>query len=262
MAQRAIELGHRVQDDALCAEDGFSLGLAYMNNLEVRLAQESWQIALNHARQADDFVFQTLSLLRIPLSLILLGDLGKAETVALEGLELTSTTQDWGEHSQALSHLTTVSVARGRFHLTEQYARETMLMVDRSRYPWGGVKTLLALACARAVRGAHAESEEALDMLTEPNSVFASLGSLVKRVTKAFRFLPALYNGASLDIDTESIVEDILEVVSSDSYSLAPLCAVIKIMVFTSCPTLLNAPYQRLCHFSEQGVKFSSGGSI
>ena len=74
----------------------------------------------------------------------------------------------WSSYSLALSHLASVAVAKGDFDAAERWAHETMLMVSRSRYPFGGFRSLLALACARALRGAWAEAEDALDVLVEP----------------------------------------------------------------------------------------------
>lgn len=153
MAQRALALGKHLQSDRLSAMAAFALGLAQLQNFQLGEALESWQESLLYARKAQDLWLQGWPLTRMPLHLIRLGRLEEAEALALEAQALTRQTQDWAEHSMALAALVSVAVVRGDFAAVERYAYETMLMVSRSRYPWGGAFALPALAYARALRG-------------------------------------------------------------------------------------------------------------
>ena len=112
-------------------------------------ALESYRSAFAYARRTDDLWLQGWPLQRMPLPLIVLGQLDEAQQVALEACALTRTTHDWGDHSVASSHLASIAVLKGQFEDTERQAHETLLMVYRSGYFWGGVRALFALVlCA------------------------------------------------------------------------------------------------------------------
>ena len=116
----------------------------------------------------------------MPLVLTRLGRLDEAEAATLEVYELTRQTHDWGGYSLALAALVNVAVARGDFDTAEKHAHEIMLIVHRSRYPWGGAFALPALACAHALRGAWDEATDALNTLMEPGRVLRHQGLLSK----------------------------------------------------------------------------------
>src|SRR6266571_7199596 len=99
-------------------------------------------------------------------------------------------------YSLGLSHLASVAAARGDFDAVERRTHETMVMVSRSRYPWGGFRSLLALAYARAMRGAWAEAEDALDILAEPGHVFEEPGPVIEAFARVFRQLLRAYSKA------------------------------------------------------------------
>jgi class 3 adenylate cyclase/DNA-binding NarL/FixJ family response regulator len=257
-SRQALEIGQRLQDDHLCAYACFALGLSEINGLHVREALESWQNALVYARRADDLIRQGWSLIRIPLALTLLGRLDEAEAVAQEACELTRKTQDWSNYSLGLSHLAAVAAARGDFEAVERHAHETMLMVSRSHYPWGGFRSLLALACVRAWRGDWAEAEDALNTLVEPGHVFEEPGPVVQAFARVFRQLLQAHMDVS-DGALEPLVSDLLQVVGTDTYSLAPLCALVELSALRSAPTLAELPSQALAQVAQQHVLFSSG---
>jgi class 3 adenylate cyclase/tetratricopeptide (TPR) repeat protein len=257
MAQRALEIGQRIHDDRLCAEASFALGLVQAQSLHVKDTLESWRSALACARRANDLWLQGLPLTRMPHILISLGRLDEAETVAQEACELTRRTLDWGDHSLALSSLTFGAVARGDFATAEQRAHETLRMVWRSRYPWGGSRALFALACARALRGAWEEAEDVLKMLIEPGRVFEEPGSIVQGFVGIFRQLLRVHSGAVAEA-IEPLAADLEKSAGIDSYALAPFCAVVELGDLLSSPAMAEYPYQVLSMVAERGILFSS----
>jgi class 3 adenylate cyclase/tetratricopeptide (TPR) repeat protein len=262
MAQRALEIGHCLKDDYLRARASSTLALAQIGALHVREALESWQNALVYARRADDLILQGRPLQRMPLALTLQGRLDEAEAAALEACELTRKTQDWGEgYSVALSHLASVAVARGDFSAAERRARETMLMAYRSGYPWGGTRALFALACARALRGAWAEAEDALDLLVEPGRVFQELGPIIPSYARAFRLLLRAYSDTVNETNEtiEPFAADLMKTVGTTIYSLAPVCALVELCDLMAAPKIAELPSQALALAMERGVQFSSG---
>jgi class 3 adenylate cyclase/tetratricopeptide (TPR) repeat protein len=259
MAQRALEIGQSLADDRLCARASSALALAQINGLHSREALESWQRSLIFARRTNDLVLQGMPLQRMPLALIMLGRLDEAEVVALEACELTRKTQEWGEgYSVALSALASVAVARGDFEAAERYTYETMQMVSRSRYPWGGARALFALACTRALRGAWAEAEDALTLLVEPGRVFQEPGPIMQAFAQAFRQVLRAYLG-TIDEAIEPFAMDLVKAVGTDNYSIAPLCALIELGDLMAAPAIAELPYQTLSLAVEQGMRFSSG---
>ena len=256
--QDALEIGRRLADDHLCAYASFALGLAHINDLDVRPALEAWQSAVVHARRADDVIREGRALHRIPLALTLLGRLGEADAVAARACAATQTSHDWGNFSLGLSHRASVAAARGAFDLVEAHARETIVMVSRSRFPWGGFRSLLALACARALRGAWTEAEDALDVLVEPGRVFDDAGPVVLAFARIFRRW-ARAHAEGGDDGLEPLDADALTVVGADTYSLAPLCALVELGEICGSPAVAEAAAQRLGRAAERGIVFSSG---
>jgi class 3 adenylate cyclase/tetratricopeptide (TPR) repeat protein len=255
---RALEIGRQLADDPLCAYASFALGLASINDLDVRGALDCWEGALVHARRAGDFIREGRALHRIPLALTLLGRLGEADAVAVKACESTRRSRDWGNHSLGLSHMASVAAARGDFDRVERHAHETMVMVSRSRFPWGGFRSLLALAGARAHRGAWTEAHDALDVLVEPGRVFDDAGRIVHAFARVFRQLLRLYAEGG-DGGVERLVDDVIGVIGTDTYSLAPLCALVELSEAAGLPAAAEQPRRRLARAAARGVVFSSG---
>jgi tetratricopeptide (TPR) repeat protein len=252
-----LDIGQHLKDDHLCARASFALGLAHIQNLHMQEALESWQYALEAARQADDLLLQGFPLQRIPLGLILLGRFDEAEAVALEGCEVTRQIHDWGEYSLALSYQACVAVARGNFQAVERLAHETLFMVDRSGYPWSGARSLLALACARALCGAWSEAENALDRLVEPGRLFTDPGPYIV-FAQAFRRLVRAHAGACNET-IEPLVASLMQTVGTDTHSLAPLCALVELSDLMAAPAIAEPPFQALAMAVKRGIFFSSG---
>jgi predicted ATPase/class 3 adenylate cyclase len=258
IARRALEIGQRLGDHHLSARASSALALAHLNDGRIKEALESYRSAFVYARRTDDLWLQGWPLQRMPLPLIVLGQLAEAEQVALEACALSRTTHDWGDHSVASSHLTSIAVVKGQFEATERQAHETVLMVYRSGYFWGGVRALFALACARALRGAWAEAEDALDMLVHPEQAFHEAGPTFHIFAQAFRRLIRTYAG-TVEPDIEPFATELLRVVRSDTYSLAPLCALVELGDHMRAPQLVESATQALSQAAARGVVFSSG---
>ena len=256
--EQALEIGRKLEDDHLCAYASFALGLAHINDLDVRPALDSWERAVVYARRAGDVVREGRALHRMPLALTLLGRLDEAGTVAARACESTRTSHDWGNYSLGLSHLASVSVARGDFDLVERHAHETMVMVSRSRFPWGGFRSLLALACARALRGAWAEAHDALDVLVAPGRVFDDAGPIVRAFADLFRqWLRAHADGDAEAL--EPLAAQAMKVIGTDTYALAPLCALIELSEIAGLPAVAAPAVERLARAADRGIVFSSG---
>lgn len=257
-AEEALEIGRRLEDDLLCAYASFALALAYISDLHVVEALDGWQNALVYARRADDVIHEGWALRSVPLALTLLGRLEETEVVSVRACEATRRSQDWSSYSLGLSHLASVAVARGNFDAAERWAHETMLMVSRSRYPWGGFRSLLALTCARTLRGAWTEAEDALEVLVEPGRVFEDAGPVVGTFSRVFHQVVRAH-AHSMSEGLEGLAQDLMKVVGTDTYTVAPLCALVELADLAGAPTIAELPYQALSTAAERGVLFSSG---
>jgi class 3 adenylate cyclase/tetratricopeptide (TPR) repeat protein len=257
-AEQALEIGRQLGDDHLCAYAGFALGMAHGNDLELTEALECWRRARGHARRSNDLIREGWALHRMPVALTLLGRLGEARAIAREACALTRTSSDWSNHSVGLSNLAAVAVAGGDFAETEGLAHETMLMVSRSRYPWGGLRSLLALACGRALRGAWAEAEDALAVLVEPGRVFDDAGPVIQAFARVFRQYLHAHAGVA-DPGLDALAAELMRVAGADTYSLAPLCALLELSDLRAMPAIAEAPYQALARAEARGILFSTG---
>jgi hypothetical protein len=158
----------------------------------------------------------------------------------------------------ALSHLVCVAVARGDFATAEHRTQETLAAVARSGYPWGGFRALLALACAQTLRGAWPAAAATLALLREPGRVFHDPGAVVHTFTAVLQQLVHAYAaGESARLDVQAA--DVMQRVSTDSYSLAPLCALVELADLMAMPQMAEQPSQALVPAVERGICFSSG---
>ena len=257
-ARRALEIGQRLGDDALCADASVALALAHSQSLRLHEELESWRSSLVAARRVNDLWRQGLSLQRIPMPLTGLGRLDEAEAVALEACQLIHQTHDWGGYSMALADLVFVDVARGDFAAAEKHAHEVLLMVQRSRYPWGGALALPTLACARALRGAWAEAEEAIDMLVEPGRIFAEVGPAIQILAWVYRQLLRARAGTADDA-LDLFAAELLRIGGSDIHALAGFCALVEIGHLIAAPPLAESAYRALSLAVGRDVVYSSG---
>jgi tetratricopeptide (TPR) repeat protein len=259
MAQRALAIGQDLQNEPLCANAGFALGLAQYQSLQMPEALQSWQQAAASGRKADDLWLQGYALTRLPMTLAWLGQLDDAEAVAADARELIRKTHDWGNYSLTLAALASMAVIRGDFEAAEERTHETMVMVSRSRYPWGGVLALPTLAYARALRGAWAEARDAIDMLVEPGRVFEEAGPSFQADARVYRQLLQAY-AAAFEDTTPHVTTHAQELIGQrplDMSSLASFCAIVEMSDLLAAPAMAEALYHELFRAAERGVLFS-----
>jgi tetratricopeptide (TPR) repeat protein len=260
MARYALATGRGSGDDRLCAQASHVLALVQaLGRRRVQDALESWQNALVYARQADDLWLQGLALPRMALSLTMLGRLDEAEAIIQQARTVTHTTQDWSNYSLVLAYLAAVQVARGHFAAAEQHAQETLRMVSRSHYPWGGSRALFTVACAHALRGHWTAAEDALNMQVEPGRIFDVPGQTTQLYVRIFRQLLRSYAGAPLDEALESLAAELAGAANADAHPLALFCAMAEIAAMTATPTVATPAYQTMFVSAARHVVFTSG---
>lgn len=262
--RRARELGRELADDRLLAAANISLGSAQSQRLAVRETLESYRESRRHAARADDPWVEGWSLQRLPLALVWLGRMDEAEAVQGEASRSARRTGDWADHSLALGAKATIAAVRGDFAAVEAHARETMTMVRRSRYPWGGFLALTALYAARALRGEWAAAEDALAILEEPGRVFDERGPLTQSVAAVGRLrLRALSGRATEDTrtQTENLSRALLSV-GPEVGTIGAFCAFVEIADQLEDPSLAEPCVSALEFAKDQGIVFAGGGEF
>lgn len=260
-ARTALDLGHQVHDEALCAEACVALALAQTQRLQTQEALDSWRQSLDAARGAKDSWRQGWSLQRAPALLTTLGRFDEAEADASEAAVLVRQTHDWGGYGLVLGSLAAVALARGELGVVERLAQETMVMVRRSRYPWGGSLALQSLASARLLRGAWEEAEDALTLLAEPGRVFAEPGPHFRSGLQVYRQLLWAYAGKVEAVRTQ--VEHSpprpgrFEHIDIDT--LARYCSFVEIARLLERAELAAQYEEALAFAMERGVLFARG---
>jgi tetratricopeptide (TPR) repeat protein len=257
-AQQSLDIAQRLGDDALHSRASHVLALVQNQYMNFSGAVENWQRALVYARRTDDLWCRLWPLQRLSLTLMQMAKVDEAESTATEACNLAQELHDWGNHSLALAALVSIAVTRGDFELAEQRGLEIMPLMNRSRYPWGGARALLTLACARLSRGEWGQAENALDMLLEPGRVFEETGAVITTWVRVYRQLLPAHTGLSVDATLEQLAQQVLAVERTDLFNLAPLCALVEIGYLIASPPLVVEPYQRLAQALERGVVFSS----
>lgn len=259
IAQQALAIGNALGDDRLRTQASYYLGLVQCQVLHLHQALASWRLALTAAQRLDDVILQGFPLPRLPLVLTVLGRLDEAESLARQALTLTRSTQDWSYHSVALSHLACLALLRGHFEDVGPYTQDTLQMVSRSRYPWGGLRAAFALACSHAQRGDADTAQSVLDRLILSKRIFASPWPIAQLFVRVFRQLLRVQADAAPDEALPSLAAEFNQQASPDTYSLAPYCALVELGDRAGQPDITVQPSRRLAQALERGALFSHG---
>jgi len=261
MAQRALEIGQNTQNNHLCALASFELGISWTQELYVKEGLAYYEQSRSYAAQAGDRWFGGWPLQRIPTALILLGRFAEAETVAREAHDVASQTNNWRHYSLTLAALACAALAKGDFQAVERHSQETMAIVLRSRYPFGGALVLPAVACAHALRGDWTAAESALNTLIAPNQVFENPGHVFKAMVEIFRQLIWRYQDTPVELDG-SQAETLLHTITQERFNLTLLgtyCALVELRALGLMMIPIEPFYEALSQVAERGVCFSRG---
>ena len=226
-AERALVIGHRIDDDAVCRHARMGLALARFSLLQVRDAVESWRDELARARRSRDSWLASTACARIPLGLLHLGRLDEGIETAREAEQVARRAQNPMDLSLVLSVQTCLDVARGDFTAAESSSRGALLAIRRSGYPWGGPLVVGARACAAALRGAWQEAELTLATLAAKGPIFDEPAPVIQLIVAAYReLIAAQRTPAAVDVTRLASLLKQVRGAGSDIHLLAPLCAV------------------------------------
>ena len=259
-AERALEIGERLNDPRLCTQARSSLALAALHSLEVNEAVEHWNRGLEDARRADDVWAQGWPLARLPMAYFWSGRIAEADAILTEATPIMRLSHDWSAYSLAAGTQTCLAVVRGRVAEAEAAARETMLSIQRSRYPWAGPLALPALAGLRALRGEWAEAEDALELLIEPRQVFEDPGSAVKAAVRLWQALIAAYQGKMPDGgDIERAATRMSSQRLTDAAALASFATIIEISALAGLSGFTDRVAEALRNAYAKGFIYTTG---
>ena len=258
-AQNALHIGRQASIDFVCSAALNALGMAYLGRLQVEAAIQSWQESVQYASCIDNPLQYSLPLSNLPHALSLKGRLKEAAAQALSAGEAARLIQDWSGYSKILSHLASVSVAQGNFAAAEAYHQQTMQMAERSQYTWGGFRSLQASSCALALRGLWDEAYDALNMIIESGRLFTEPRRFQVLLVRTFRQLILMYQSENFDENITSLASELTEIVKNDTYSIAPLCAIIELGVATFNKEIIEKPATMIANAMQNGVLVSGG---
>jgi class 3 adenylate cyclase/tetratricopeptide (TPR) repeat protein len=260
-AERAARaaLASGVGDHRLLAEAYHALALAQLHGMHQSDAIASWERSGEHARRASDRWLEGVALQRIPVALAGLGRLAEAEATARTACALGRDTQNWSGCSLGFASLVLVDVARGDLVAAEEHAREALTMTRRARYGWAGPYFLPALACARALRGAWPEADDALTILITPGQVFDDPGPAVQLLAWVYQELVSAHGG-SADSDTHDRLRRLAAAgAPPEIVNLAGFCALVETGDLLDDAPTAAAPYQALRAAADCGVVLTLG---
>ncbi len=232
MARYGIEVGQTLDDWFLCARANFYLSLAHAQQLKLSAAIADYEQSRHYAQQAGDAYLESWPLPRMVAYYLMLGDFEAVQTVATEAHELAEKVTNWRDHSLTLSTLSALMLYTGVFDTTERYARESIGLASRYRFPFGGAFAALSLACSHALRGAWSAAESALDILLEPGRVFEQPNPLYTTMAQLYRQLMQTYT--MTDMSTQAITpswRDIPVPTACDINSLSLCCVLVELSV-------------------------------
>jgi DNA-binding CsgD family transcriptional regulator len=259
-ATSALEIGERLGEPRLCVQARSSLALAALHSLSVKEAVEHWSRGLENAREADDVWAQGWPLARLPMAYFWSGRLAEADALLAEGTDVMRRCHDWSGYSLAAGTQTCLAVVRGRVAEAESAAREAMLSIQRSRYPWAGPLTLPALAGMRALRGEWAEAEDALELLIEPRQVFEDPGSAVKVAVRLWQALIAAYQGRMPEGgDIERAATRMSSQRLTDAAALASFATIIEISALAGLSGFTDPVADALRNAYTKGFIYTTG---
>ncbi len=259
-AERALGMGRRIDDDAVCRQASMGLALARFSLMKVRDAIEGWRGELAHARRARDSWLASFAATRISLGLLHLGRLDEGIETAEEAERLARGAQNLMDLSLVLSQQACLHVARGNFEAVETTSRAALLAIQRSRYPWGGPLVVGARACADAHRGAWREAETSLAMLAAKGPIFDAPAPLIQLVVASYRELvAALRDPASVELPRLANLLKLACAAPSDIHLLAPLCALVETALRVGAPELTTGCERMLRLADDHGVVFTAG---
>jgi hypothetical protein len=154
-----------------------------------------------------------------------------------------------------------MAVIMGAFDAAERYTQETMALVCRYRFPWGGALALPAIASAHAWRGAWSAAHHALALLVEPGQVFERPAAIYRTITQAYEQLMQIYaSPGSTPPSAACAPAPALPLPAQCDITTLPLyCAMVELSAHRREAAMAAQLYKTLAPLAERGILFSRG---
>lgn len=166
-AESATGIAKQLADDALGARVSNSLALCYFRNLSLREAIAEWSRGYELAKRADEPIFMSRYLQRLPLAQCPLGLFSEAENACDQAWAFHQQVPNVGE-SSLISHARAwLALVRGNLGEAIRHATESIAAIRRSSYVLVAPLVVPTLACAYALRGQWREADATLLQLPE-----------------------------------------------------------------------------------------------
>jgi len=258
-AERALALGERHGDTAVCHHARLALGAAKLSQLRPAESLEDWLEAAALARRSRDPWLEAAPGPRIALALLHLGRLAESRESARAAVESARLAHHAGELAAACAQLASLEGVTGTFAEAEHWARASLAALDRGR-PWAAVGAHAARACAAAHRGDWADARASLDALVSPGTGGEKPGALVEFIAASHgEALAARRSPDSVDLRRVTGLVGALRSARLDPLLVGPLCALAEASEALREPELAVTPEAMLRHAYDRGITFSSG---
>lgn len=163
--ERARALAAAEDDDDLTARAEFAAGLIAMGRLHLDEAELAFRRSRDAARRLDDVWLDSWGQGRLPLVLLMRGELERASTEVADAAAEAGAHHDWAEMTLAAGIRAAIATAAGRTAETERAVAAGVRAYTRSSY--GSALPLLypARACVKAACGDAFGAHAAIDAL-------------------------------------------------------------------------------------------------
>ncbi len=262
LAQQALALGQRVDDDAVCHHVCMTLALTRFSSLRLREALGSWLDADVYARRARDPWLQSAPGSRIAYAYVCLGRFGEARDRLRDAKEVARRARNPAQLAHAFALEASLEFALGDFAATDEAARAALVPVERSHFPWAGAWALILLAASAAQRGAWDSAESSISSLLEPGQAFSEANGAARFLAGVYRMLIRSYRSPG-DIDGASLAElvEAAPPAERSGYALPAICALVELTCDSGARELIRPLEGSLALAHERGFLFSGGWS-
>jgi DNA-binding winged helix-turn-helix (wHTH) protein/tetratricopeptide (TPR) repeat protein len=262
-AERALVLGHNLDDDALAHHACMGLALARFSLLQIDDAIAAWREALGRARRLRDPWLESSPAPRIAMGLLSLGKLPEAIRCADEAMECSTRTHHLADRSLALAQQAALHLLAGRADEAIDSAEACARVVAAASYPWAAVLAVPAHAAALVLEGHSREALAVLATLAEPQRVFPDPPPQIRVLAQVYRDLVAATDDAG-PVDRNRVVglATIVAQPGSDVSVVSLLCALLEIAVRAGISGVAGVVAPTLRSAYERGVRVTPGWPI
>lgn len=259
LAEEALVIGHNLENDEVSHHACMGLALAHVQALRVTEGLECWRSARRHARALNANWLGAPAATREVMALIHLGRHGEAEPALDDALATARRAHNLGELSFGCAQRAVLRAGRGDTDGALKAADESINMMSRSRYPWGGPYALIARMVAQVLRGEVEAARDGVRDLVRPGVVFDEPGPSMQMLATVGGLWIDATTRAPVDADLLGKLIQVMSSAGQDATILGTACALIDAALRVDRVDLAVPLEPLLVLAHDRGVRFSCG---